>query len=94
MAAPNTTRHPCGGASSMVIDLDEQITIEDSANTNNGQVAAKSRCPGCARKCRKFVPVHGWAAGREALICERCAAGLILDRGHVTGLKLRPEARL
>ena len=71
--------------------IDEIGTAEDSATIANGQGAAKRRCPGCARKCTKFARVWGWHAGREALLCKRCTAGLIILRGHVAGLKLAPE---
>ena len=35
--------------------------------------------------------MSGWHAGREALLCKRCTAGLILLDGRVAGLKLAPE---
>jgi hypothetical protein len=84
-----TQRRPGQGAAA-VISLDETIAAEDSAAPANGQ--AKRRCPGCARKCTKLVPVRGWQDGRETLICKRCAGGLILIGDRCRGLKLRPDA--
>ena len=66
---------------------------ENSARLANGQGAAKRRCPGCARKCTKFVRVQGWHAGRATLLCKRCAGGLIILRGRVAGLKRAPEVK-
>ena len=67
-------------------------TAKNSATIATGQGAAR-RCPGCARKCTRLVCVQGWHAGREALLCKRCTAGLIILRGRVAGLKLAPEVK-
>jgi hypothetical protein len=76
-----------------VARLSNDSTAEDSASLTNGQRVAKRRCPGCARKCAKFVAVQGWHAGRARLLCKRCAGGLIIHRGRVAGLKLAPEVK-
>ena len=76
-----------------VDQLERAITAEDNAKPRAGQVAAKRRCPGCARKGTNFVRVQGWHAGRETLLCKRCASGLIILRGRVAGLKLAPEVK-
>ena len=68
-------------------------TAENSLLPTTGQGGAKRPCPGCARKCTKFVRVQGWHAGRETLLCKRCAGGLIILRGRVAGLKLAPEVK-
>jgi hypothetical protein len=70
--------------------LDETITADDSANTVNGQAGA-TRCPGCARNRTKLVTVQGWHDRRDVPLCKRCASGLILNRGRIWALKLRPE---
>jgi hypothetical protein len=73
--------------------LAEHFAAQDSASLTNGQGVAKRRCPGCARKCTKFVRVQGWHAGRATLLCKRCAGGLIIVGGRVARLKLAPEVK-
>jgi hypothetical protein len=88
-----TQRSRAADPAAAVISLDEKIAVEDTNTARNPQAAAKRRCPGCARKCTKFVYVDGWHAGRATLLCKRCAAGLIIVRGRAVGLKLAPEGR-
>ena len=76
-----------------VARLSNDSTAEDSVTAANGQGSAKRRCPGCARKCTKFVRVQGWHAERATLLCKRCASGLIIVGGRVARLKLAPEVK-
>ncbi len=92
MGPGNATRRPGGGVSA--VNCSGNDSAAENTNTAlNGQAAAKRRCPGCARKCTKFVCVEGWHAGRATLLCKRCAGGLILFHGHVAGLKRAPEVK-
>lgn len=68
-------------------------TAKNSPLPTTGQGAANRRCPGCARRCTKLVPVEGWHTGRATLLCKRCAAGLIILHGRVAGLKLAQEVK-
>jgi hypothetical protein len=83
-----TQRSPgANRAAAVICSLAKTSDIE---NSTPAQIR-KTRCPGCARLCTRLVPVRGWHDRRETLLCKRCASGLILDRGRIRALKLRPE---